>query len=368
MVVKMSEVILSATGLTKKYGSVVAADVPELSIFKGEFFTIVGPSGSGKSTLLGMLTGTVEPTSGQILINDRDVTHLSPEKRPTAMVFQSLALFPHMSVGENIGFSLEVRKVPKDIRNQRVLELMDQLHLPRNFIDKQISQCSGGEKQRVAIARVLAHDPEILFFDEPLSAIDYRLRKTLEVELMEIHRATGKTFVYVTHSLEEAMTMSDRLTIMRDGRVVQTGTAQTIYASPANEFVAQFLGEVNVFAVRVVANSGGTLKLESTETGDKFKVRTTDNFCTATSARLVVRPENMSILSKGEKADNVIEVEITHRLMLGSRVQYHGVHNGRKFLIEQLSKVGSNSIATEVTPGAKVRVGWSADGGILVEH
>jgi len=245
---------------------------------------------------------------------------------------------------------------------------MDQLHLPRNFIDKQISQCSGGEKQRVAIARVLAHDPEILFFDEPLSAIDYRLRKTLEVELMEIHRATGKTFVYVTHSLEEAMTMSDRLTIMRDGRVVQTGTAQTIYASPANEFVAQFLGEVNVFAVRVVANSGGTLKLESTETGDKFKVRTTDNFCTATSARLVVRPENMSILSKGEKADNVIEVEITHRLMLGSRVQYHGVHNGRKFLIEQLSKVGSNSIATEVTPGAKVRVGWSADGGILVEH
>ena len=165
------------------------------------------------------------------------------------MVFQSLALFPHMSVGQNIEFPLKLRKDSPADRRARALELLDLLRLPRDYYDKRISQCSGGERQRVALARALAFDPEILFFDEPLSALDYRLRKALEKELKDLHARTGKTFVYITHSLEEAMVMSDRIAIMRDGRFEQIAVADEIYGKPVSRFVAEFMGEVNLFAL-----------------------------------------------------------------------------------------------------------------------
>lgn len=290
-----SKPILRASGLKKVYGTFVAADVPELAVNEGEFFTIVGPSGSGKSTLLNMLTGTAAASEGRIEIKGRDVTSDSPERRPTSMVFQNLALFPHMCVGENIAFPLEVRGVPKPERKARALALLRQLRLPEDFHDKAVSACSGGERQRVAIARALANDSEIIFFDEPLSAIDYRLRKTLEVELMEIHRETGKTFVYVTHSLEEAMTMSHRLAIMRSGRIVQTGTAHEIYNMPTNEFVAQFLGEINVFDVSVLEPRGGRFVLKSDDPDARFLSLNGSGFEVGQRARLIVRPENLII-------------------------------------------------------------------------
>ncbi len=362
----VDDIILSISGLTKRYGSKVVADVPTLDLRSGEFVTIVGPSGSGKSTLLGMLTGTIEPTSGEVRIRGKAVTGLPPERRPTAMVFQSLALFPHMTVGKNIEFPLEVQRVAKPERKRRTLELMRQLRLPEEFYGKGISQCSGGERQRVAIARALAYDPEILFFDEPLSAIDYRLRKTLEVELMDIHQETGKTFVYVTHSLEEAMIMSDRIAIMRSGKIVQVGDAQTIYSAPANKFVADFLGEINVFDCRISGINGKTVQLDCPDASCSLRAPALPGLQEGQPLCLVVRPENMSILGDADHCDNVIEVTVEHELMLGSRIQYHARLGTRKIIVERLSEVGGLVPAFAPKEGDRVRLGWNSDGGILV--
>jgi spermidine/putrescine transport system ATP-binding protein len=184
---------------------------------EGEFFTIVGPSGSGKTTLVRILAGMESASSGDILLGGKRINDIPANRRPTCMVFQSLALFPHRTVGENIEFAMKIRGVDRPTRRSRALELMRQLRLPESYYSRSVQKCSGGERQRVALARALAFNPEILFFDEPLSAIDYKLRKTLEKELKDIHRETGKTFVYITHSLEEAMVMSDRIGVMRAG-------------------------------------------------------------------------------------------------------------------------------------------------------
>ena len=246
---------LSLRGITKRFGALTAVDGIDLDIAGGEFFTIVGPSGSGKSTLVRLLAGLEKPDAGKLLLRGEDITRVPANRRPTAMVFQSLALFDHKSVGENIEFALKMRKVDPAARRDRALELLALVRLPDDYYSRAVTQCSGGERQRVAMARALASDPEILFFDEPLSALDYRLRKTLEVELKDLHQRTGKTFVYITHSLEEAMVMSDRIAIMQTGRFVQTGSPEDIYRRPVNRFVAGFMGEVNI--LRVTESGGG---------------------------------------------------------------------------------------------------------------
>src|SRR5215207_4018834 len=243
------QTLLALKGIRKDFGGLAAVDGVDINIAEGEFFTIVGPSGCGKTTLLRMLAGLEMPTSGDILIRGERVNDLPANRRPTCMVFQSLALFPHRTVGQNIEFSLKIRGVDPATRKTRALELMTLLRLPQDYYGKSVLRCSGGERQRVALARALAYDPEILFFDEPLSAIDYKLRKTLEKELKDIHRETGKTFVYITHSLEEAMVMSDRIGVMRGGRLVQVGTPEEIYMRPGDKFVSEFMGEVNVLPV-----------------------------------------------------------------------------------------------------------------------
>src|SRR5262245_19271489 len=248
--------ILELRSLTKSFGTFNAVEGIDLGIAEGEFFTIFGPSGSGKTTLLRMLAGMEQVTSGDIILSGARINDLPANKRPTCMVFQSLALFPHRSVGENIEFPLKIRGVDPAERKKRALALLDQLRLPQDYYGKSVLRCSGGERQRVALARALAFDPKILFFDEPLSAIDYKLRKTLEKELKDIHRETGKTFVYITHSLEEAMVMSDRIGVMRAGKLVQVGTPNQIYSAPKDKFVSEFMGDVNVIPVSL---AGGNL-------------------------------------------------------------------------------------------------------------
>ncbi len=237
--------------MSKVFGPLTAVDRIDLRIMEGEFFTIVGPSGSGKTTLVRILAGMETASSGDILLRGKRINDIPANRRPTCMVFQSLALFPHRSVGENIEFALKIRGIDRSTRRVRALELMQQLRLPESYYGRSVQKCSGGERQRVALARALAFDPEILFFDEPLSAIDYKLRKTLEKELKDIHRETGKTFVYITHSLEEAMVMSDRIGVMRAGRLVQVGTPHEIYTAPNSRFVSEFMGDVNVLPVRL---------------------------------------------------------------------------------------------------------------------
>jgi spermidine/putrescine transport system ATP-binding protein len=239
------EALLVLDGLTKTFGDFNAVRDVRLDIRESEFFTLVGPSGSGKTTMIRLLVGMDQPTSGDIRLKGESLNKIPANKRPTCMVFQNLALFPHKSVGENIEFPLKIAGVDPAARRARALALLEQLRLPANYYGKGVNQCSGGERQRVALARALAFDPQILFFDEPLSALDFRLRKTLEKELKDIHRETGKTFVYITHSLEEAMVMSDRIGIMKDGTLVQIGTPDEIYNRPVDRFVAEFMGEVN---------------------------------------------------------------------------------------------------------------------------
>ena len=263
--------ILQLRNLTKVFGNFTAVNDIDLDFEEGEFFTIVGPSGSGKTTLLRMLTGMEFASSGDILLRGQRINDLPANKRPTCMVFQSLALFPHRSVGQNIEFSLKMKGVDPAARKIRALELMAQLRLPETYYSKNVTKCSGGERQRVALARALAYEPDILFFDEPLSAIDYKLRKTLEKELKDIHRETGKTFIYITHSLEEAMVMSDRIGVMRAGKLVQVGSPQEIYSAPQTKFVSEFIGDVNVIAV--TANGAASVTCRGTRHQPKVPSR-----------------------------------------------------------------------------------------------
>lgn len=318
---------LSLQGLTKRFASLAAVDDVTFDIAEGEFFTIVGPSGSGKSTLVRVLAGLETPDAGTLLLRGEDITRQPANKRPTAMVFQSLALFDHRSVGQNIEFAMKMRGVAPAQRREQVMELLSLVRLPLGYYDRAVTQCSGGERQRIAMARALASDPEILFFDEPLSALDYRLRKTLEVELKELHQRTGKTFVYITHSLEEAMIMSDRIAIMQSGQFVQIGTPQDIYQRPTNRFVAGFMGEVNILAIQ---NEGGAREFAGIK----------QPALEVAGTHAVLRPE---ALQAGDGGAIRFDAEVVQRLLLGSRTQYH-LRVGELALIAELGAAAAQTI------------------------
>ncbi|MBE3637973.1 ABC transporter ATP-binding protein [Mangrovicoccus algicola] len=300
--------ILRINALTKTFDDFTALHGIDLDVAEGEFLAIVGPSGSGKTTLIRLLVGMDDPTDGAIWLRDQRIDVIPANRRPTCMVFQSLALFPHRTVGQNIEFPLKLRGVAAKARKDRALELLDLLRLPRDYYAKRIQQCSGGEKQRVALARALAFDPEILFFDEPLSALDYRLRKTLEKELKDLHRRTGKTFIYITHSLEEAMVMSDRIAIMRAGRFEQIAPAEEIYARPVSPFVAEFMGEVNFLPLRAGMVAGAALSSAAQAA------------LAGQGGTLVLRPESLRL--NPQAADLTLTGTVAAAYLLGSRMQY----------------------------------------------
>ena len=239
------------------FGAFRAVDNVDVTVRAGEFFSFLGPSGCGKTTILRMVSGFIEPTEGAVRIGGRDMRGIRPNQRPTALIFQNLALFPLMPVWENIAFGLEVRGVDKAKRRQRAEELLRLVDLP-NAADKTVGQLSGGQKQRVAIARALAVEPKVMLLDEPLSALDLKLRQHMRSELRAIQKRTNVTFIYITHDQGEALAMSDRVGIMSHGVLQQVGPPQEIYNRPANGFVASFVGENNVFPGRVIAASSGT--------------------------------------------------------------------------------------------------------------
>jgi spermidine/putrescine transport system ATP-binding protein len=350
-----SDPILELARVDKFFDDFVAIDGIDLEIQEGEFFTIVGPSGSGKTTLIRMLTGMEKPSGGEIRLRGRVINDVPANQRPTCMVFQSLALFPHKSVGQNIEFSLKIKGIGAAERRARALELLAQVHLPAEYYGKRVQECSGGERQRVALARALAFDPEILFFDEPLSALDFRLRKLLEKELKDIHRASGKTFVYITHSLEEAMVMSDRIGILQKGKFVQIGTPDDIYGRPVNRFVSQFIGEVNMIKVERAAEGS----LVDRETGKQF---TSPPLPPGLDAGwLIVRPENLKIGPAAEAAENRLEGVLFNEYSLGSRIQYQVRLGTTTLLAERLRD--------EHRPGdldAMVTIGWNAQDSMVV--
>ena len=346
------EPILRLEKIVKRYGNFTALHGIELEIREGEFLTIVGPSGSGKTTLIRILVGIEDANDGRIWLRGKSIENLPANKRPTCMVFQSLALFPHRSVGENIEFPLKIRGKAPAIRKQRALELMDLLHLPANFYDKRINQCSGGERQRVALARALAFDPEILFFDEPLSALDFRLRKKLEKELKDLHERTGKTFVYITHSLEEAMVMSDRIAIMKEGQFEQISVADEIYAKPVSRFVAEFMGEVNLFDVEGTATGGlhgRGVEIHVNGAGEGVDLTLPQG----ARGALMVRPESVRFLNPGDTADFIVRGILRTEYALGSRIQYKvEAADGSELAVEKLREDRfTGQVAEEVVLG-----------------
>lgn len=347
--------ILQMVDLSKQFGELLAVNNISLDIEDGEFFTIVGPSGSGKTTLLRMLAGLEKPSVGDVLLRGKRINDVPASRRPTCMVFQSLALFNHRTVGQNIEFSLKMRGVSRTERKDRCIELMNVVQLPLDYYPKSVTKCSGGERQRVALARALASDPEILFFDEPLSAIDYRLRKLLEVELKDLHRKTGKTFVYITHSLEEAMVMSDRIGIMQEGLLIQVGTPSDIYTKPLNKFVSEFMGEVNTLAVDAPAE--GRLECASLNCQFSCPGRAPD----FKSGFLVIRPESMRFLNDPSEAENHLRGSLFNEYALGSRVQYHVKTGDHMLVVEKLREQAYQGSLND-----DVIVGWDARDSILV--
>ncbi len=349
-------VILYLRGLTKTFAGHAAVDAVDLEIFEGELFTIVGPSGSGKTTLLRMLAGMEEPTAGDIILRGERINSIPANRRPTCMVFQSLALFPHKDVGENIEFSLKIRGVDVAARKRRALELMELLRLPESYYGRAVTQISGGERQRVALARALAFDPEILFFDEPLSALDYKLRKTLEKELKDIHRETKKTFVYITHSLEEAMVMSDRIGVMRDGKLVQIGSPQEIYSTPNSKFVSEFIGDVNVLPVKVA----GDRRLTSTNVPGEFVAPADRRWHGATAISWCGRNSCASCPSPATPT-TMSSAKLYNEYALGSRIQYHVRVGEMTFVLEKLRHE-----AFQGSLDQEVLIGWDAADSIVV--
>ena len=234
-------------GITKVYeDGYTAVDNFNLEVKRGEFVTLLGPSGCGKTTTLRMIAGFLMPSSGEILLNGESIQDLPPYKRPVNTVFQRYALFPHMNIYNNIAFGLKQKKTPKDVIERKVRRVLDLVDL-EGFEERSVSTLSGGQQQRIAIARALVNEPEILLLDEPLGALDLKMRKEMQIELKDMHDKLGITFIYVTHDQEEALTMSDKIVVMNEGKIQQIGTPEDIYNEPKNAFVADFIGESNIF-------------------------------------------------------------------------------------------------------------------------
>lgn len=276
--------------VSKKYNGVAAVREVSLAIPQGEFFSFLGPSGCGKTTILRMISGLVAPTSGVIRLGGRDLAAVSPHRRPTALIFQNLALFPLMSVVENIEYGLRVRGVPAADRRRKALALLDLIALP-GYGAKRIDELSGGQKQRIAIARALAVEPSVLLLDEPLSALDLKLRQHMRSELRALQRRTGVTFVYITHDQGEALAMSDRVAVMADGRIEQVGTSADIYDRPGTPFVATFVGESNVFEGRVAAADDASAAVDTA--AGRLVGRNPHGLRAGDRAALYVRPERL---------------------------------------------------------------------------
>ncbi len=276
-----------------RFGNYLAVDDSHLEIAGGEFFSFLGPSGCGKTTLLRCVSGFVQPSEGRVLIGGQDMKGVGPNKRPTALIFQNLALFPLMSVADNIAFPLEVRGVSKRERRKRADELLDLIALPGQG-DKRVTELSGGQRQRVAIARALAVQPDILLLDEPLSALDLKLRQHMRTELREIQRRVGLTFIYITHDQGEALTMSDRVAVMSRGVIEQVADPVTLYDKPKTAFVASFVGETNAIPGKVAARDGEVVEIEAAE-GLRLRGIAAGgrHYHPGDSCLLFVRPEQM---------------------------------------------------------------------------
>ncbi len=352
--------LLELSGLSKNFGEFVLSPL-SLSIAKGEFFSLLGPSGCGKTTVLRLIGGFETPTSGQVFLNGKDITKLAPHQRSTHTVFQRYALFPHLSVFENVAFSLRLKRLPSPSIQTRVLEALRLVEI-EHLKDRRTHQLSGGQSQRVALARALVNEPEVLFLDEPLSALDPDLRMKMREELKSLCRKVGSTFILVTHDQEEALQLSDRMAVMKEGKCLQVGTPKSIYEDPSCSFVARFIGPVNEIQGEIVGEEGDSLSMASSL--GNFRIRKN----AAASEKLIsviLRPEKMRLLrQRSTSQENQMEGQIQDLCYLGSRTEYSVRLNGNTFKVfeQELERSKKKSLSV----GDKVYLSWKAEDAIAL--
>jgi spermidine/putrescine transport system ATP-binding protein len=361
----MEKTTVKLENLCKIFGEVLAVDHVNLDIKMGEFVTLLGPSGCGKTTTLRMIAGLEVPTSGAIYLEGQDYTCIPPEKRPVNMVFQAYALFPHLTIAENISFGPRIKKLPEDQIKLGVEEMLRLVQL-EGYGPRRPDQLSGGQAQRVALARALINQPKVLLLDEPLGALDLKLRKAMQLELRSIQQRLGMTFVYVTHDQEEAMVMSDRIVLMNKGKIVQIGTPSEIYNHPANEFVSRFIGEANLL--------NGTIKSLS---GMNFQIEIGENIVVTAPAKAgmaigdpsitSVRPERITVYACAEGAPqdcpNILDGTVTSAIFLGPFIRYHVLlANGQTIIADKTAAESQG----EFKINEQVLVGWETENSVVL--
>jgi putrescine transport system ATP-binding protein len=350
--------------VTKKFGDVYAVDDVSLDIYQGEFFSLLGSSGCGKSTLLRMLAGLERPSAGRIYIDGADVTDIPPYSRPVNMMFQSYALFPHMSVEQNVEFGLKQDRMPRKERAERVGEMLSLLQISP-LRKRRPDQLSGGQRQRVALARTLAKQPKLLLLDEPLGALDKRLRESAQFELVNLQERTGITFVTVTHDQEEAMTMSSRIAVMNAGQILQVDTPTAIYEYPEYRFVADFIGLVNLFEGKIVENLGDQVLVE-TQLGRKIQMRNLHPHPIGTPVTVAIRPEKLQVcLDYREDGVNQIKGVVEDIAYLGD-VSIYRVRVSTEMLVEMTLTNAQPRMEQALTWGQEVAMEWSSTSGVVL--
>ncbi|WP_323833767.1 ABC transporter ATP-binding protein [Pseudomonas sichuanensis] len=359
-----NKTLVSLRGLNKHYGDFTAVDNLDLEIQDGEFLTFLGSSGSGKSTTLSMLAGFETPSSGEILVDGQSLVNVPPHKRDIGMVFQRYSLFPHLNVRDNIAFPLAIRKLGAAETNKRVDAMLKLVQLEK-FAHRKPSQMSGGQQQRVAIARALVYEPRILLMDEPLGALDKKLREDLQDELRQLHRRLGITIVYVTHDQEEAMRLSQRIAIFSHGKIVGLGTGYDLYQNPPNAFVASFLGNSNFLRIKASSHGAGAFE------GQQLAIRLPPGLAAEQDALVMVRPEKALALTVEQAARellpagwNEVGATVGEVLFLGESQTCHVVtQGGTEMTVKALSAAGMPMRA-----GDKVKVRWAvADACVYTE-
>jgi ABC-type Fe3+/spermidine/putrescine transport system ATPase subunit len=357
--------LIQATEITKFYGTYRALTEITLSVATGEFLALVGPSGCGKTSLLKILAGFEDLSSGSLIIDGKDMAGVPASARPTRMVFQKLALFPHKTVAQNIGFPLMLAKRPKPEIDAAVRRMIELMHLKESYLNRYPHELSGGEQQRVALARSMVSQPPVLLLDEPMSALDAKLKKSLQAELKYLHRHVGTSFVHVTHDLEEAMMLADRICVMRAGRIVQLGGPAEIYYRPANAFVAGFIGDTNLLPVTLARREGG-FSFDCATLHCAAPMIAVDQVAPGVAAGgdglLMIRPEMLRLLAPGEEADAVISGTVSEYFIRGASIQYRIDAAGTEIVMDV---PGTSVLPAE--QGAAVRLGLSRSDLFVVE-
>jgi spermidine/putrescine transport system ATP-binding protein len=348
---------------SKHYGAVVAAEGLNLAIRRGEFLSFLGPSGCGKTTALRMLAGFETPTRGDILLDGQRVNDVPPHRRPVNMVFQHYALFPHLTVAQNIGYGLRQRRPrPHEAEIARAVDqALETVRLP-GFGPRRIWEMSGGQQQRVALARAIVNQPKLLLLDEPMAALDKKLRRDMQIELQTLQRSLGITFILVTHDQEEALSMSDRICIMRGGRIVQVGTPRQLYDRPASRYVADFVGKSNFFPGRVTAVAAGRTEL-ATAGGHRIAGSAPVEFAAGRTATASLRPEQIALHRKGAGGFG-LPVTVINRIFLGEHTEYLVLNADLGAFLVLVSRQ-AEAVEGEFEPGDEAMAAWQ-DGAALI--